>query len=313
MKKTLTMLCLLLSISGFSQAQDCLKKGIAAMDESEAKIQLEFLASDLLQGRRGDTPYGRIAAQYIASELEELGYEPQISRFTRTLRLRSGESKEFFFQNVVLTIPGEDTTKSVFVGAHYDHIGLDREGNVCNGADDNASGVVAMLQIARAIKESGEKPAVNISFGFWDGEEMGLLGSFAYVQFLGDKTEGIRDYINLDMIGRNKEGQDPSSAGFMYVKAKKRYVELVDEIIDEFSFENVTPNYLPMKKLAGNSDHAPFAQKGIPVIFWHTGVHPDYHKATDTAEKLNWPKIMDIARVNYVLLWRLAQDAALIK
>ncbi len=310
MKKFLILLLSLVTLAGNAWGQDYLKKGIDAMDHSEAKIQLDFLASDLLQGRKGSTPYGRIAAQYIASELAELGYNAQIIPFTRTRKLSNGETEKYLFQNVVLNIQGEDTTKSVFVGAHYDHIGLDKEGNVCNGADDNASGVVAMLQIARAIKESGEKPAVNISFGFWDGEEMGLLGSFAYVQFLGDKTEGIKDYINLDMIGRNKEGQDPSSAGFMYVKAKKRYVELVDEIIDEFSFENVTPNYLPMKKLTANSDHAPFAQKGIPVIFWHTGVHPDYHKSTDTAEKLNWPKIMDIARVNYVLLWRLAQDAA---
>ena len=111
--------------------------------------------------------------------------------------------------NVLAYIPGKRSDEYVIVGAHFDHLGVDEtlaDDKIYNGADDNASGVSAVLQIARAFALSGEKPLRNVIFAFWDGEEKGLLGSKHFVQHCPFLKQ-IKGYLNFDMIGRNQQAR----------------------------------------------------------------------------------------------------------
>ncbi len=289
-------------------AQEHLEVGLRAICPKEAKAQMNFLASDEMQGRKAGTAYGRISARYIAAELEELGLQPIFDYYSAMLRDNPDKPTEM--QNVLAVIPGRDTTKSVIIGAHYDHLGVDEHGDVYNGADDNASGVVVVLQVARAIVAAGETPDVNIVFALWDGEEGGLTGSRHYVEELHD-TLSVKSYVNLDMVGRiGKSAQKPEQISFIYTENDAFLKETMGVIMEEYDFEGISPDYRPASNKMGGSDNAYFNRNGVPIVFWHSGVHADYHKVSDSVEKLSWPKIMDVARASYVLMWRLSQLAA---
>ncbi len=316
MRKFILTLCVFCFGINLLSAQDFLQKGLDAMSETEARAQMKFLASDEMQGRFTGTPFAKISAEYIASELKELGFSPEIMDFKGVSFGEEGvdyknrkNKKEVDMRNVLATIKGKDTTRSVILGAHYDHLGLDSLGNVFNGADDNASGVVVVLQVARALKAAGETPDVNIVLAFWDGEETGLNGSKYYVEQLED-TMAVKAYVNLDMVGRNDTPDKPQRISFIYTEDDVFLTEHFSEVMEDYKFEDLAPDYRPVSDKMRGSDNAYFNQNGVPIVFWHTGAHPDYHKITDTADKLNWEKIMDLSRANYVFMWELAEYAA---
>ncbi|MFI3294690.1 MAG: M20/M25/M40 family metallo-hydrolase [Rikenellaceae bacterium] len=308
MKKIFVSFLVLVSFLQVALAQEeYLRRGVEAMDEREARSQMEFLASDALQGRLTSTVYSRITAQYILAELRELGYEPQIVDFESEVRNRStGERDLLPMQNILVTIAGEDTSADVIVGAHYDHLGVDESGDVYNGADDNASGVVAVLQIARALKAAGETPKVNIILAFWDGEECGLHGSRNYVSSAEDLGR-IKGYLNFDMIGRNTDESRPELVRYIYSSKKPSYRSLLEGAIQDYDL-SLEADYRPADDDLGGSDNASFNRQGIPIAWFHTDGHPDYHQVTDTPEKLNWSKLMDIARAAYLISWGMAQE-----
>ncbi len=308
MKKITLLLLIIIANVQYSLAQDYLQVGLDAISEREARAQMDFLASDEMQGRMAGTPYGRISARYIAAELQELGLQPQFDHYSTALR--QSPDKLTPMQNVLAIIPGRDTTKSIIIGAHYDHLGVDKNGDVFNGADDNASGVVAVLQVARAIVAAGETPGVNIVLALWDGEEGGLTGSKHYVEELHD-TLSVKSYINFDMVGRiGRSAQRPEQISFIYTENDAFLKDTMSSIMAEYDLKGIAPDYRPASNKMGGSDNAYFNRNGVPIVFWHSGVHDDYHKVSDTVEKLSWPKIMDVARASYLLVWKLAQGTA---
>src|SRR5262245_11453047 len=187
--------------------------------------------------------------------------------------------------NVAATLPGSDPDAGiVVVGAHYDHLGLglsgsleaQPEGKIHHGADDNASGVAAMLEVARALAR--EQPARTLIFAAFGAEELGALGSSYFVKSPPVPFEQIAAMVNLDMVGRLREDAlDVHGVGTSPV-----WRRLVEEA-----------NRGPALKLhwheggLGPSDHSSFYLASKPVLFLFTGVHSDYHRASDTADKLN--------------------------
>ena len=212
-------------------------------------------------------------------------------------------------RNILACIPGKGKGV-VVVGAHYDHLGLDTTivGDGCyNGADDNASGVSAVLQLANAIKKSRKKPERTIVFALWDGEEEGLLGSRFFVKrssFLSD----ISAYMNFDMVGRS-EGENPRNVSYIFSAGNSSFGEWLKADVESYGL-GLDPLYKASNNLLGGSDNSPFARKGVPIVWYHTEGHPDYHRPSDTADKIDYPKLLEITRAAYLCLWRLANETS---
>lgn len=275
------------------------RRGYEAVSRENAEASLRFLASDALGGRLAGSVEGRIAGQYIISELEQMGYAGQIAE--QPFTGRKGEA----LRNVLVTIPGRDTTHRVIVGAHFDHEGA-KNGNIYHGADDNASGTAVLLELARAAKAAGVRPERTLVLAFWDGEERGLLGSRHYVQTLGRDTSTVTCYINFDMVGRNTDENRPKLCRYFYTESKPELKTWYDESVRIGRLEHLEADYRPCDRTIGGSDNMSFARVGIPIVWYHTDGHPDYNTPGDTADKINYSKLLDIARSAWYLIWRLA-------
>lgn len=292
MKKTvLLIIAVLASLPIYSQVS----KGLEAITKISCQAQLTFLSTDLMQGRKGGTAENHIASAYLYSLLSEMGYEPQYQNF----KGKYGED----MRNVTVLIKGEDTTQYTVVGSHFDHLGV-RYAEIYNGADDNASGAVAIIQIAKAIKASGLTPKRNIIMALWDGEEMGLLGSKEFVLRFAD-TASIVNYMNFDMIGRNSDEANPQNFTYFYTAAFPEFETWLRGAIADYSL-GLKPSYNAWDNPVGGSDNASFAKIGVPICWYHTGGHADYHQPSDTADKINWNKMIDIIKSAYVVAWQMA-------
>ncbi len=328
MKKTIFPFLLFISISLFSQSTK--EKGFATINKESAKAYIGFLASDGVEGREAGRHGGRVAGEYVKSVLQDMGLKPlnEISYFQpfeayspeRQKRVRFSvhpdsiqkysqlpAHRKLELRNVLGYIEGKNKNEYVVMGAHYDHLGMDEvlDGDkIYNGADDNASGVSAVLQIAKAFLASGEKPERTIIFALWDGEELGLLGSEYFMQTCPFASD-IKGYVNFDMIGRNNDEQKPKYVVYFYTEAHPQFGEWLKSDIKTYGL-GLEPNYRPWDKPIGGSDNASFAKRDVPVIWYHTDGHPDYHQPSDHADKINWDKLVEITKAAYLNLWNLA-------
>lgn len=235
-------------------------------------------------------------------------------------------------RNVVALLEGSDPTLKnewVIVSAHYDHNGADGT-EIFNGADDNGSGTVALLEIAEAYAhaaEQGHRPKRSVLFAAWNSEERGLLGAWAYTEHPLAPLSTVAAVLNMDMIGRNEEipvgggrrflGLEPQTAesnnnavnvgGFKWAADLKPVVESADRGIGlelKPRYDNNASN------LVRRSDQWPFLQHGVPAVGFFTGLHPDYHTPYDRPEKINYVKLEKIARLVHQASWDLANAPA---
>ena len=328
-KLTLGLLSLALSTSVWAESPE--KKGLETINRASAEAHIGFLASDELQGREAGYLSGRIAGQYIVAYLKTLGLQPlygdsffqpfEAYRKERQRKaryqvhpdsialLKQEVHQKLSLRNVLAKIEGKNPNEYVIVGAHYDHLGLDPllDGDqIYNGADDNASGVAAVLQIARAFLATGVQPERTVIFAFWDGEEKGLLGSEYFVQSCSFVKQ-IKGYLNFDMIGRNNDESKPRHVVYFYTEAHPVFGDWLKNDIKEYGLK-LEPNYRPWDRPVGGSDNASFAERDIPVIWYHTDGHPDYHLPSDHADRINWEKTVDITKASFLNMWNLANE-----
>lgn len=305
------------------------QKGYETINRITAEGHIGFLAADELAGREAGYPSGRIATAYIEAYFRTLGLEPwngesyrQPFEAYRKERQKKGRytvhpdsiallKKEVHqrlpLTNVMARIEGKNPNEIVVMGAHYDHLGVDPllDGDkIYNGADDNASGVSAVLQIARAFLESGVKPERTIIFALWDGEEKGLLGSEHFVLTYPDLSK-IKGYINFDMIGRNNNEAKPKHVVYFYTEAYPAFGEWLKNDVEKYGLQ-LEPNYRPWDRPIGGGDNGSFAKRDIPIIWYHTDGHPDYHQPSDHADRINYEKVVEITRAAYLNLWNMA-------
>ena len=211
--------------------------------------------------------------------------------------------------NILGKIEGKNPSEIVIVGAHYDHLGIDPmlDGDqIYNGADDNASGVSAVLQIARAFLATGQQPERTVIFAFWDGEEKGLLGSKAFVQSFPE-IKNVKGYLNFDMIGRNNNEAKPTHVVYFYTEAHPAFGDWLKNDIKKYNL-NLAPDYRPWDNPVGGSDNGSFAKIGIPIIWYHTDGHPDYHQPSDHADRINWDKVVNITKASFLNMWYMANE-----
>lgn len=203
-------------------------------------------------------------------------------------------------RNVLGMMRGVDTTKYIVIGAHYDHTGIG-DGKIWNGADDNASGTVAVMETARALKLAyditGTKPACNIVFAAWTGEERGLLGSYYFCQHF-PLLKDVKLYVNYDMIARNAlDDLKGNRIEFSYTDSKPEYLSGAQANMKEYGIDLDLQLEVLKPGQGAATDLAGFAAKGIPIMGWFDTIHADYHKHTDEFSKINLRLCTDVIRL----------------
>ena len=329
MKRDYLLLALLL-VGNITFAQSPIERALNTINRSSAEATINFLASDELQGREAGFHGSRVTSEYIVSLLQWMGVSPLADSYFQPFdayrkerqkkgrlevhpdsiaKLKQEVHQKLTMRNVLGMIPGKNTKEYVIVGAHFDHLGIDPvlDGDqIYNGADDNASGVSAVLQIARAFLASGQQPERNVIVAFWDGEEKGLLGSKYFVQTCPFLSQ-IKGYLNFDMIGRNNKPQQPKQVVYFYTAAHPFFEDWLKEDIRKYSLQ-LEPDYRAWENPIGGSDNGSFAKVGIPIIWYHTDGHPDYHQPSDHADRLNWDKVVEITKASFLNMWKMANE-----
>lgn len=222
--------------------------------------------------------------------------------------------KNYPTENVVAYVEGTDKKDEIIViTAHYDHLGAKKD-KIFVGADDNASGTTAVMEMARAFQqaaENGIRPKRSIVFAAVSGEEMGLRGPDYFVRNCPVPIENIVLNVNLDMIGRNNKNQEKYNTTAYFLtngKHKRKYLRIAKELDKHNPNLELSKHPGFMKKLAWSfsSDHFRFRRRNIPVAVVFTGLHPDYHTPKDTPDKINYPKATQITRLTCQTVWEIA-------
>lgn len=298
----LALICFLMTTVPSARGSDLDKidQALERITLSDLKRHCGTLASDALEGREAGTTGSRAAAAYLQTELRKI--EPLKGATA------AGWIQEFgSFQNLIAVLPGSDPVlrdEIVLIGAHYDHVGRGNQTNshgpfgyIHNGADDNASGTAALLELADAFASMSPAPKRTLVFAFWDAEEMGLLGSAHWVKQPTHPLKAIRQVINIDMLGRLRDGG-------VVVVGWRSAPGLRTRLVRQNHKGDLLFRYEP--KVIADSDHYPFYTSGIPVVHLDTGKHDDYHRPSDDADKLNYQGILRLAE----FVFRLAHEVA---
>lgn len=283
-----------------------IEAAVATITDGEIREHAGLLADDTLEGRAAGSRGGVAAAKYIEKQLKAAGLEPAGDNGTFIQRFSPG------YQNVIGVLRGTDPKlrdEYIIVGAHYDHVGYGNRANsngpfgyIHNGADDNASGVTALLEMIDALHRSGWQPRRSIVFAFWDGEEINLLGSRHWVRQPTVPRAGVKLAINADMVGRLTNDR-LEVAGTRTAEGLRRLfssARLPDKMRLDFTWE-----------YKENSDHWPFYVDEVPSLLIHTGLHGDYHRPSDDFEKLNIAGIRQTAAYMLDVVCRLADEEKL--
>ena len=264
-----------------------------APDSARLRADIEYLASDALEGRATGTPGNDTAAAFAARRYQELGLRAPVPGYLQRFTARSamlahgGGPAELATQNVVALLPGTEPALAgqvIVLGAHIDHLGRSTQGAldgaagtaIRNGADDNASGTAAVLELARLLSARPlRRPVLFVNFS---GEELGLLGSQHFVGQSPVPADSIIAMLNFDMVGRMR-----GDSLIVYGLGTARELPA---LLD--SANAAAPLHLrTMPDGFGPSDHSSFYARGIPVLHFFTDLHEDYHRATDDADKVN--------------------------
>lgn len=283
------------------------------VSDTEIKIPVIYI-SEKTAGRILDQ--GDLSLKNLKSGMQEEGKGIRRELQNVNISVRSEASNEILeVPNVFAYIEGSDLRDElIIISAHYDHLG--KEGNkIYNGADDNASGTSALISIAKAYGSAlsdGIKPRRSVLLLAVSGEEKGLLGSEYYVNNPMYPLENTVANLNIDMIGRWDDAHKGND-NYVYLIGSDRLSSDLHRI-SESANKTYTGLELDYRYNAKNdpnmfyyrSDHYNFAKKGIPVIFYFSGVHKDYHEPSDVAGKIMCPKVEKIAKLVFHTSWELA-------
>lgn len=288
------------------------------ISEKQMKKDVSYLASDELEGRNTGSAGEALAAEFVANRFKKLGLEPkgtdgyyQVFTFTPQKNSHSTSDEvpaEQSGKNVIGYIDnGAPTT--VIIGAHFDHLGYGgkgsgskstEEGQIHNGADDNASGVAILLQLASNLRKVADNN--NYLFIAFSGEEKGLFGSSYFAKNPTIDLSRANYMFNMDMVGRLNDKKALAVYGIGTSPNWKKFLEQDNNYGFDLIYE---------ESGVGPSDHTSFYLQDIPVLHFFTGQHEDYHKPSDDADKLNYKGMVHVATYIYALVMDLNSEVKL--
>jgi Peptidase family M28 len=276
----------------------------------ELKAHVYRLASPEFLGRRG--PGAARTARHLAEAFERLKLQPAFgpSYFQEIPSLISRDKEEggFVGRNVGAVLPGSDPALKdewIVLSAHFDHLGYDGR-RLFPGADDNASGVAMLLEVAERLALAKDKPRRTILFVSFDQEEAGLLGSRHFATHPPRDIKKLKAFLTADMLGRSMANVMDEYVFALGSETSPRLRRLLEEV--------KPPGTLKVGRLGADlvgtrSDYGPFRDRRVPFLFFSTGQHPDYHRPTDLPERIDYAKLRDISLWIADLTRRLANDA----
>ncbi len=287
---------------------------------NELKEYLFTFAGDDFEGRDTGEPGQKKAAEYLKTQYKKLGipspfggddYYQEIPESYFRGGIKSSE-------NVLAFIEGSEKPDEIVVlSAHYDHVGVNENGEIFNGADDDGSGTVSLLEIAEAFmnaKKDGVGPKRSILFLHVTGEEKGLYGSKFYTENPVFPLENTVTDLNIDMIGRiDKKHEGEDKENYVYLIGSDRLSSELHNISEAVNskYTKLDLDYTYNAKNDPNrfyfrSDHYNFAKHNIPIIFYFNGVHEDYHKPTDTPDKIEYELLAKRTKLVFYTAWEVA-------
>tara|TARA_B100000767_G_C19768629_1_gene538831 strand:+ start:2853 stop:3839 length:987 start_codon:yes stop_codon:yes gene_type:complete len=323
MRTLYLIIFLFYGILGFAQNTD-FEQYSSSIQSEDLRQLLYVYASDFFQGRET----GTIGQQRAVTFLKE---------FYVTRGIKSAKGSENYFQKMTLYIKGvnvktenvvaiiegsEKPDEYLVISSHLDHIGI-KGGLINNGADDDGSGTVSLLEIAEAFQksvEAGNGPKRSIIFLHFTGEEKGLLGSKYYTDNPLYPLKNTIANLNIDMVGRSDPKRKNNNPNYIYLIGSDRLSTELHELSEKVNKAsvNIDLDYTynahdDKNRFYFRSDHYNFAKNNIPVIFYFNGTHADYHKPTDTVEKIEFDLMETRARLIFATAWELANREERIK
>lgn len=285
-----------------AMAEDASKPALpeAGIRRDALMRHVEYLSSAEMKGRAMGSPEEKLVAEYIARELTQAGLKPPAGWASPIQEFQTGTLTA---HNVVFALPGADAKLAdewLVIGAHLDHLGV-RDGQVYHGADDNASGVAGVMEVAKVFQKLQPAPPRSILFCFFTGEERGFVGSRHFIQTPPVPRERMVAMICADMIGRcdtptiHGTGDQTCAAFGDLVQSAARRAGIA------MKFDHPEWTY--------QSDHYVFFAEKIPFLYFGVEDHPDYHRPTDTADKINREEIELVSRLIYATAEALAKQA----
>lgn len=262
------------------------------LDSSQIIDDLEFLASDACEGRKPGTKGHSLAMERILMRLRTA----RVDSFDQSMIQVFDASTNSPGKNIVGYVKGTSfTDQYIVVSAHYDHIGKTATGDIFYGADDNASGVACMLALATYFKKNPHP--YSLIFAAFDKEESGLVGARQFVQFYENKSrlEALKFNLNMDMIARS-DNNEIFASGIAHNPTYKKVIEAVQTKTNVkllMGHDGVSPE----ADWTSQSDHYAFHARKIPFIYIGVEDHPDYHKTTDTFNKINYARYIEICNM----------------
>jgi Peptidase family M28 len=305
-----------------AKSDDVVVNYMNTINAKDLKTDLSFIASDETEGRETGSTGQKKAGKYIVNVYKQLGipfpkgaenyYQKVPATYMNKFQAENLPDSE----NIWAFIEGSEKPNEVLViSAHYDHIGIDENGKICNGADDDGSGTSALLEIAQAFqqaKKEGHGPKRSILFLHVTGEEHGLFGSQYYSENPLFPIKNTITDINIDMIGR-RDDRHPNTNNYIYIIGSD-YLSSDLYTITENANSCYTKLDLDYKfndrkdpnRYYYRSDHYNFAKNGIPSVFLFNGVHDDYHKESDEVSKIEFDALAKRTQLAFAMAWELA-------
>jgi peptidase M28-like protein/PDZ domain-containing protein len=274
---------------------------LESIQPEELRQHVSYLADDEREGREAGSTGSREAADYLTGRLKQLGMIPA--------GVDDGFLQPFDpnYRNILALLKGRDPELSqqyVLIGAHYDHVGYGTRrnsrgtvGEIHNGADDNASGVSGVLELAEAFTILPEAPKRSILFVFWDAEEKGLFGSRHWIDHPTVPVDQVVCSLTLDMIGRLRDDRLTLYGTRTACGLRRLASQNNDTAGLSLDFD---------WKMIANGDHHTFFKRGIPTLFAYTGVHEDYHRSSDDVERINTAGMRQVVQLLFSVTHELA-------
>ncbi|MEL0275640.1 MAG: M28 family metallopeptidase [Flavobacteriaceae bacterium] len=316
MKKFSLALCFIAAQLGFAQIETA-KSYAETIQEQDLKELLYVYASDYFQGRETGTLGQKRAVTFLRE-------------FYQNRNIKAAQGTQDYFQPMELTIKGQAIATEnvvaiiegkskpeeyIVISSHLDHEGI-KNGEIYNGADDDGSGTVALLEIAEAFQAAaaeGNGPARSIIFLHVSGEEKGLLGSRYYTDNPLYPLANTVANLNIDMVGRTDPKRESKNRNYVYLIGTDRLSTELHQISEQANDATIKMDLDYTYNAADDpnrfyfrSDHYNFAKNNIPVIFYFNGTHADYHKPTDTVEKIQYDLLAQRAQLVFYTAWQLA-------
>ncbi len=338
--QTINIIILNLVLLNIAYSQSPATVYAKSIRDCQLKKHLTYLASDSLKGRDTGSEGQKLAALYVAKQFTDYGLTPIVKAADGSLsyfqtydlqRMKTfggrykympmeakttGVVDNIDTENVLGFIEGTDKKEEVIViSAHLDHIGVSKNGQINNGADDDGSGTVALIELAQAFskaKKGGFGPRRSILFLNVTGEEKGLLGSKYFLENPVFPLSRIVCDLNIDMIGRT-DIEHEGKPDYIYLIGSDKLSSSLHAISEKANADHTMLNLDYTYNSANDpnrfyyrSDHYNFAEKKIPVIFYFRGVHADYHQPGDDVEKIQFDQTEKVTRLVFYTAWELA-------